>query len=107
LFSSDRDRAGSLYLADTRTRTLTRVVPRHGEGCDPWITEDGSQVFFAFEGALWRKDLKSQSETKLISSETENVYHASISGDGKRALIEWIQRETRRTRTTFHELGAR
>jgi hypothetical protein len=106
LFSSDRDRGNSLYLADAEAGTLAKVVKQTGGGCAPWITEDGSQVFFALEGALWRKDLKSGQEAKVIGSETENVYGASISADGKRALVNWIERETRRSRITLHELSS-
>jgi Tol biopolymer transport system component len=105
LFSSDRDRGESLYLADAEEGTVSRVVRQHGDRCRPWITEDGTQVFYALEGALWRKDLKTGGERKLISSETENVCRASISADGRRALVKWIDRKTRRCRTSLHEFG--
>jgi hypothetical protein len=106
LFSSDRDRGQSLYLADVETRTLTRVVRQHGDGCEPWITEDGRWIFIALEGALWRKDLASGVETRLLGSETEDVFATSISADGTKALVDWTERESRRTKTRFHDLGA-
>lgn len=104
LFSSERDRRRSIYLADVEDSTLVRIS-EEGQGTRPWITEDGSKVFFALEGALWKKDMKTGREAMILSSEEENVRVASISSDGRRALVRWIRRDSRQSRCTFHELG--
>jgi len=104
IFSSDRDRGMSSYLADLERGRIERVVDRHADGCVPWLTGDGQQLFYAIDGTLWRKGLLTRRTEKVFSSESENVWSASIAAGGRKVLLEMVDRQERRSRKVLLDL---
>ena len=103
LFSSARDRGGSLYLADLEAKTLARIG-EHGKGARPIITEDGTKVVYGMEGSLWRMTVATGELERLLASDHENISVRAMSRDGRRVLAWWTDRSTRRLRASLHEV---
>ena len=103
LFSSARDRGGSIYLADTETKTLVRVA-EHGSGAETLNHRRRNPSVLCVRRSSVEEGNPPRKLDRVLASDAENIPSKGSREDGRRILVRWIERSTRRTRTCLIDL---